>query len=329
MVVPSASWRGMGSVSDRRGPDLRDEGGSGTGNCQFEDIPEELNRWILHGPDKFKDDPVVFASFAAQAVIAFYLGTILDRKSPFLDFPENSKERIPWQQTMRQVQIAQAIFMLRREPGFNEICRRLATRGDLRSAAFEAFAAQLFRERGFTVLARPETGELGQDFDFAVRVDDHEINVEATALTVTSFSAGTIISALGRKRGQLPADKPAAIVCFVPGAWRAGLGVTGDIADSLIPIAEKFLRGTQRINHLIFCEDLMTPFPEQGGAGSFHIIGFRNHKVRFPCPRMDELVMSRLWNDKEVADYMSQPSPGLTGSSELFQWIEWLKGRAA
>jgi hypothetical protein len=69
----------------------------------------------------------------------------------------------------------------------------------------------------------------------------------------------------------------------------------------------------------------MTPFPEQGGTGRFHVIGFRNHTVRFPCPQMDELVMSQLWNDKEVADFLSDDSPGFTGSSELFRWIEWLR----
>jgi hypothetical protein len=165
----------------------------------FDDIPEELNRWVLSAPKEIGEDPVVFGHFATQAVIAFYLRKLLDRKAPFLDFPENNKERIPWQQTMRLTQIAQAIFVLRREPGFGEICRRLATREDLRSVAFEAFAAQLFRERGFTVLARPETRVLGQDFDFAVMAGGFEINVEATALTVPSFSAGTIKSALSRK----------------------------------------------------------------------------------------------------------------------------------
>jgi len=290
----------------------------------FDDVPEELNRWVLNAPREVREDPFAFGNMATQAVIAFYLGKLLDRKAPFLDYPENRAGRVPWQQTVRLTQIAQALFVLRREPGFREVCRRLSTREDLRSAAFEAFAAQLFSERGLAVLARPETGFLGQDFDFAAIVDGVEINVEATALTVTSFNAGTIKSALSKKRGQLPADKPAVIVCFVPGTWRQE---AGELDGALTPIASQFLRGTKRINHLIFCEDLMFPF-EAGGSASFHIIGFRNHTVRFPSPRLDELMMSRLWNDKQVKDFLSEDAPeGFSGSSALFAWIDWLRGR--
>lgn len=290
----------------------------------FDDIPEELNRWVLDAPKKIREDPFAFGHMATQAVTAFYLGKLLDRKAPFLDYPENRAQRIPWQQTIRLTQIAQALFVLRREPGFREICRRLSTREDLRSAAFEAFAAQLFSERGLAVLARPETGLLGQDFDFAAIIDGVEINVEATALRVPSFNAGTIKSALSRKRSQVPADKPAVIVCFVPGTWRQE---AGELDGVLTPIASTFLRRTKWINHLIFCEDLMFPF-EAGGSASFHIIGFRNRTVRFPSPRLDELMMSQLWNDKQVADFLSEDTPaGFSGSSELFDWIDWLRGR--
>ncbi|MCL6684469.1 hypothetical protein [Sphingomonas alba] len=292
----------------------------------FDDIPEELNQWVLNAPEELRE-PYAFGNLAIQAVIAFYLGKLLDRKAAFLDFPDNSPGRIPWQQTIRLTQIAQALFVLRRQPGFREVCRRLGTREDMRSAAFEAFAAQMFGERGFSVMARPETGRLGEDFDFAVRADDGmEINVEATSLTVRSFSEGTIMSALRKKRSQLPNDKPAVIVCFLPGTWREQIG---DLVGVLTPIALRFLRGTKRINHLVFCEDLMSPF-EKGGSASFHIIGFRNHFVRFAAPRLDRMIVERLWNDKEVTEFLSSETPeGFSGSSELFHWIEWLKCRLA
>lgn len=290
----------------------------------FDDIPEELNSWVLNSPEEFREDPYVFGHLAIQAVIAFYLGKLLDREAPFLNYPQTEPDRIPWQQSIRLTQIAQALFVLRREPGFREICRRLSTREDLRSAAFAAFAAQLFSERGFAVLARPETGRLGRDFDFASVVDGIEINVEATALTKRSFSAATIKSALSKKRSQLPSDKPAVIVCFVPGTWRQEIG---ELDGTLTPIASTFLRRTRRINHLIFCEDLMFPFAA-GGSASFHIIGFRNPEVRFPSRRLDELMMAHRLNDKQVEDVVSEEAPaGFSGSNELFDWIDWLRHR--
>jgi hypothetical protein len=126
MVVPQAAWREVGGVPSRHGPDLRDARSGGAGNFQFDDVPEELNRWVLNAPKETRDDPFAFGHMAGQAVIAFYLRKLLDRKNPFLDYPENQAERIPWQQTIRLTQIAQALFTLRREPGFPEICRPLS-----------------------------------------------------------------------------------------------------------------------------------------------------------------------------------------------------------
>jgi hypothetical protein len=290
----------------------------------FDDIPEELNRWLLEAPEAIRRDHYSFSHLAMRLVCAFFLGKNFGGGSNFLNYEPTTPGRVPWRQTARYAQIAQALFGLRAEPGFPEICRRLASR-DLQSAFYEATAAELLRERGFAILAREETGKTGLDFDFAIAGLGIWANVEATSIKLPRFNETTVRNKLKKKKSQLPADAPAIIMCFLPHAWQEG---TPDFERRLGDMAVRFFRTTQRINHLIFITDMMVPMAEGGGA-IMRIAGYGNWRARYPTPALDQIMMRRTEDDRREEAFWNDPvNPGdFTGSSDLFKWIDWLKSR--
>jgi hypothetical protein len=208
------------------------------------------------------------------------------------------------------------IFSLRGEPGFPEICRRLSTRPTLRSAFYEASAAEIYQRRGFLIHARPETGTRGQDFDFSVVADGESANVEATAVAVRRFSARTIRHALNRKRSQLPTDKPAMIVCFIPGLNEV------DLPTELSKIGWEFLRGTRRINYVIFVLDFV--LPDDGDLINTRmdnlILG--NASVRHQSSAVDQLMRS-----SPVGILAVKRNETWIGPNAFELWVNWLRGR--
>ena len=259
----------------------------------FEDVPQELNDWILNSPDARR--PVALPLVAAFSVCQLYLGTIFENSnSPLLNRAPLKPDEVHLLYAARIIQIAGAVFALRNEPGFPEICRRLATR-PLLAAFFEAKGAQLFQEIGFSISARPETSTKGSDFDFSIAVDGAEANVEATAFTGEQFSRNSVRNTLRQKRKQLPDDKPGIIVCFVPRRWRPSVW---DIQWELKTLGEQFLRGTRRINHLYFNEEMMFRTHQGALATGMHCLHYTNMTPRISAPILDEILAARLAADE-------------------------------
>lgn len=286
----------------------------------FEDVPDKLKKIILTAPDDFWR-PEIFRGFVAMAVVSHYLGTTFSASSDrFLSFDQRVPDTVPWQRTARIDQIAESVFRLRCEPGFEEICRRLKSRG-LRAAAFEAEAARMFHQHGFSILSRSEKGSFGEDFDFSISGHGIVANVEATAFEDQVWNPSSITNALRHKRGQLPREKPAIIVGFIPGTWRF---TVPNFEHELQMLAERFLRSTQRINYLVFGEDVQASKGD-GGIAFLHVIQHKNQRPRHVAHGLDEALATAPEEDSEAWDLLRRQPSEAVGTGKLQQFVEWLR----
>jgi hypothetical protein len=256
-------------------------------------------------------------------VIASYLNRTPfgEESHPFFEFGWTEDGVVHWSHSVRVTQLGEFLFLLRREPGFADICRRLDGH-NLRAAFFEANSAWTFKRRGFSIYARKETGERGDDFDFEAVHGSLRVNVEVTAFEAPHFSRATVLNALRHKRGQLPADAPAIIVCVFPEAWLADV----DVNQEFDSVTTEFLRSTGRVNHVEFVTERRVPLPD-GTGGIFDIRRAlaTNHKSRFPSdlledlmvgPQVDPAMEQRVLSSRSLADV---PIP----ESEFFAWVDW------
>lgn len=246
----------------------------------FPDVPAEIGERIRNEPDIANKELFFKDLFAANCLDWWYLGkgllpgqarSVLHLKEA--DITANSPLHFS-----HQLLLGQALFEMRSHPGFPEFGRRLKDRDLLsQSVAFELIATEPFRRSGFKLHARKEIGIKGEDFDFTAIRDAVSINVEVTALTADSFNENTIVNSLSQKRKQLPTDKPAVIFCNFPERW-----IAGDIDPnfSLKDSAERFLRGTQRINAIVFQTFKQYHQGEAGGLGQIRY-AYSNPKPRF------------------------------------------------
>ena len=234
----------------------------------FPNVPKMLEEAVRRPPNFVGEQPTFRYLWAANCVAWFYIGKSMDpgRGASIFglnpaDFDNNSAIDIAHIQAIGTI-----LFELRLCSGFSEFCRRLSER-DLQSTFFELLAARLFYPFRFDLLARPEVGIRGEDFDFVAVRNSEELNVEVTSLTAPRFS-NTIINALNHKRKQLPNTKPAIIICHFPAKW---VSPDFDLGFALMHTAFRFLAGTRRINAVIF----HTTQPRNLGDGASAIAIFQ------------------------------------------------------
>ena len=223
-------------------------------NRKFPNVPAGLAVFVRDKMSTFQEtgDRDLLYLEAAGAVIWRYTRIVVfDPKNddPYIEKRKmNAAGDISYVFPIRILGLAEALFLIRSCPGFEEICRRLQFQWNLRSAVYELRAARSFYELGFEIHARESTKRLGEDFDFTAIRDSIEINVEVTALKEKGFQENTLRNALGRKREQLPKDKPGVIYCLLPSEWDDG---TRDINQWVADQASNFLRGTRRVNAVV------------------------------------------------------------------------------
>ena len=179
----------------------------------FGDVPLQLKRKAREAVRR-GGLPQLVAYRLAVTVVHFYLPNSFRRL-----FDEIQSSGLDQRQkTIRMDGIANALFTLRNEPGFGEICRRFERR-DHRSVFFEASSAVLFQDAGFSIDARPSVQVKTLDFDLDVLAGSNSMAVEVTALTQEKFSADSLRNTLNSKKSQLPSDRPTAIYCYHPASW--------------------------------------------------------------------------------------------------------------
>tara|TARA_R110000782_G_scaffold13999_6_gene41330 strand:- start:11513 stop:12115 length:603 start_codon:yes stop_codon:yes gene_type:complete len=198
----------------------------------------------------------------------------------------------------------------------------LATR-PLVAAFYEAKAAYHLQEFGFRISARPETLSKREDFDFSISFGETVVNVEATALSGKQFGSKNIKNALSKKRKQLPDDKPAIIICFVPGFWRE---TTPSIGIELERLAHEFLRGTRRINYLFFLEDIF--HISTGSKAITRCFYYKNPNPRMTDPILDSMIDANKVTDAQTrAILQNGVQNGFAGTGAFANWLIWLNQR--
>jgi hypothetical protein len=300
---------------------------------KFPNIPDKLMIFVRDHMSEYKKtgDRNVLYLEAAGGVIRQYLNlpVFANENDPYLESRiVNNQEAIWYIFMIRVMLLGETLFLLRSCDGFAEMCRRLKEQHDLRSAFYEMRAARRFHEAGYGIHVRPETQVFGEDFDFTASRDGVYINVEATALKEKEFNETTAINALRRKTKQLGIDRPGVIFCLIPSSWE-NIGMNmNEWAQSL---AEKFLRGTRRINVLVLqVERRIDISPDQSKGMMFTISkSFFNEEPRHSAD------LSFLFEDgippEEQAAITNADTPialnELTKKlrkSEFYRWVDYL-----
>lgn len=233
----------------------------------MDDTTEDLLRKrLIKAKALFGDDEDVFPFAAAMAVMAVltgpqFQGRNLEASAMQDSFLGISHEGLADHFQWRFQMLADALFNLRDHTGFSVLIERLEMR-NLRPVFFEAQAAALMAQAGFSVALRPENGVRGDDFDFTAQLGEASINCEVTAFSTPEFGATTIQNALKHKRKQLPPDKPALVFCTLAEGWLE----RGVPTAELDQIASGFLKGTRRVNAVVFCWDAFMKVPPTGWA---------------------------------------------------------------
>jgi hypothetical protein len=246
----------------------------------------------------------------AVTLISFYLGEASDRVFDELFAPRYDDPR----RAARLVRMAEAIFALRREPGFQEICRRFRERGR-QSIFFEAMSAAMFCSVGFAVHARPERSILTEDFDFEARLGERAMAVEVTELKAESFSRDSFLRALNKKRRQLPPDEPCCLHCHYPAAWKEQ---NSNLEAEMAEVAVEFLRRSRRVNFLI----LSTEEHRSHGNGFAYLYWrktYRNSNPRHDVGDADGRISFGLPVRAHSGDFMQTVPTDQNWSSGEFQ----------
>ncbi len=279
----------------------------------LDDVPDKLTNYLREAAADF--DQESFYYFAAATVALFYLqkNMTAPETSDFLNFRRTSRGGIWYGHSGRVILIGETLFLMRSMPGFPEFCRRMAGR-DLRSTYFESYAARMFVEAGYKVLARPETGVRGQDFDFQAVRGSEKINVEVTALTQAQFAPETVKNALQQKRKQLPDTDPAIVFCILPEGWSG----SESLGPPLTKIIERFFERTRRISAVVFVIEKHFDFEKDGLVGYLSI---QHLCLSHPNPRKP-LTSKDFFKTAWESTTSATGEPTQRRESEFFRWVD-------
>lgn len=267
---------------------------------------------------------------ASGWTIAWYLRTDIQSDGvdvffkPPGDEPVDESDSLWHVHVNRATLVAETLFLLRNAPGFSELRKRMEKR-DLRASYYELLAAKQFLINGFEIDARPPTGERGEDFDFMAVHDAGKVNVEVTALEAKEFSEKTVLNALNHKRKQLPKQDPAVIYCLLPERW---FTQGSNWNQTLETLAIRFLRGTRKINVLVFWIEQNLPRGDGEPGGVFGLVGLpyfhTNPRRPIDLTFMQEGMKTSEFYEKldngESLDALEREA----NSSEFFRWIDSL-----
>jgi hypothetical protein len=293
----------------------------------FENVPSWLTekvRAIKHASGVHREQIYLHA---AGWVIAYYLRIDVSARGthPFFENRTVDDSGILWHGTVNRVlHVAEYLFLLRSCPGFPEFCRRMREGSDLRSQFIELQEATRFFKAGYQIDAKPPRGVRGEDFDFIATRREETVNVEVTAFNALGFSENTVINALNWKRKQVPDTAPAIIICIFPESWLP----TGSSAK-LGSVAEKFLRGTKRINFVVFASEVHIDLENNAGALVFWHQVHENVNARIKMSNSSFLESGRAVSVRPggvtVHDKVTMADLAKEAyDSEFFRWIDQL-----
>jgi hypothetical protein len=169
--------------------------------------------------------------------------------------------------------------------GFDILRERFRTR-ETKPCFIEAEIASMLVVNGFEVEVKKESGKLGADFDLAASYRGEPINIEVTAKKDdTTLTAKTLTNTLNQKRKQLPDDAPAALYLHVPADWMHAPNTYDVLNAAIVP----FVRGSARLNVIVFVWEFITPFLDGGFTNMIMRPCFSNG-ARHPFSALDCLA---------------------------------------
>jgi hypothetical protein len=276
----------------------------------FDDVPKELSRKIRNFPEKWTLSEKYAA--AAYEVAVHYTG-IHFQKTMFEHFSMQNYGGVDSEE--RIFEFGVALFALRNEPIFPELARRIRRR-QLQPTYFETECALFWRKMGYNIIPIPRVSKRGVSYDFEI-LDPYvyygpkiAINVEVTELSGRTFSRESFINSLNSVGKQHPTNAPTVMMCRYPVEWRQQ---SGGMFAEFDRVVENFLRGSRRINSVIFFSGVTTLI--QGttlSKGTFHRMAYVN-KNPFYFDKILNGTLLRLIQTEE-----------LSGPLDIFKWVDWI-----
>jgi hypothetical protein len=279
--------------------------------------------------DFSEGDAVAKTYLTAVIIIRHFLGLeFCEKYAKPIDAPDpymmNSPTNATDQQFFHQHRVswlANYLFFLQNEKGFDLLIQRFTSNRDMRSVNLEAMVATDYKKDDFSIEILPSSGVRGQDFDFkAFNNSGGVVNVEVTGCTNATFSASTISNILQTKRSQLPkSDGPSLVYCILPQDWlQQNPNLKSDVERATLEFYTK--SQTKRINAAVFIIPEMTRIDD----GAYFTVGHfpvANSSTRFP------LDLSFLTRDRlEVWDahkFISAIGPGQTPPEPFLKTLSY------
>jgi hypothetical protein len=146
--------------------------------------------------------------------------------------------------TFRIVDLAELLFNLQNVSGF-DCCIDRMREGNIESTYAELeFGRMLYSAGAVFRFVEPQQKK-GADYDIEIILDDGTtVCADAKCkVETTEFSFKTVLNTLEHARKQFPKGRPSAIFAKVPFRWVE----TSEIGIELNQVANRFLRGTQRV----------------------------------------------------------------------------------
>lgn len=187
---------------------------------------------------------------------------------------------------------------------------------DFRSSFYELTAPRAFLLKGYQIRLVEPTSQKGADFDFLAYREDERINAEVTALTRPEFSEESALSALNKKRKQLPKNAPAVIFCVVPEKWLQPFDTTVERFDKL---ANAFMRSTARINALHF-GIVKPPVITLDGKSGYHGLYIRSYYN--DAPRIPWENARNIFQDIPIPGVLDPDRIQKQRAHEFYSWVD-------
>lgn len=291
---------------------------------RFENIPEWVTERVSQECLRLRNDTADRRYLrAASWVIAYYLGK--DVTSDFF-VPRGDNQKLFHKYVNAVVLVGETLFLMRGQSGFVTLCERLRQR-DFRATYFEMLAAKQFLRAGYEIVFRSEIRALGHDFDFSAQCNGEIVNVEVKALTAPAYSPATVINALGRARKQLPGNAPSVIYCALNDQW-AGRE-SADWNFRLMALGNQFLRGTRRVNAVVFWIEQSVDIPSMPGGGVLAYVSNFCFNVNpyFPIGNLGFIAGGKWGNAAKLAALSEgelDKEIAAANNSEFFRWVDHL-----
>jgi hypothetical protein len=276
----------------------------------IEEVPAPLMRWLQAIPAGLSRR--ARNAMAAGLVVSWYLGTDrLDRAGDA--FLRNQANVAEAQTLARLLGIAEALFVLRGEAGFGELCSHLGGKS-LQAAFFELSTARRLAEAGFAIAACDDSGRVT-----AVR-DGETIELIQACFEDKRFSAATVRSQLKQADERLSGAHPAFVSCHYPAGWALD---RWDIDFDLGSIGTEFLAATDTVNVIGFYREEFFE-TEAGMAHSLEGFTEANRSPRHSGTPLEEMLRGHPGSAEEAPG--EEPS-SLPGASAFLQWLDRALGQ--